>query len=51
MPSNNKIECQRTDIVSPEKRSEMMSKVRSKDSIAEKKVRSALHAAGYRTHR
>lgn len=38
----------RTDIVSPEKRSEMMSKVRSKDSIAEKKVRSALHAAGYR---
>ena len=48
MPSNNKIECQRTDIVSPEKRSEMMSKVRSKDSIAEKKVRSALHAAGYR---
>lgn len=48
MPSNNKIELQRTDIVSPEKRSEMMSKVRSKDSIAEKKVRSALHAAGYR---
>jgi DNA mismatch endonuclease (patch repair protein) len=48
MPSNNRIECQRTDIVSPEKRSEMMSKVRSKDSIAEKKVRSALHAAGYR---
>lgn len=38
----------RTDIVSPEKRSEMMSKVRSKDSVAEKKVRSALHAAGYR---
>jgi DNA mismatch endonuclease (patch repair protein) len=37
-----------TDIVSPEKRSEMMSKVRSKDSVAEKKVRSALHAAGYR---
>jgi len=48
MPSNSKIECQRTDIVPPEKRSEMMSKVRSKDSIAEKKVRSALHAAGYR---
>ncbi len=37
-----------TDIVSSEKRSEMMSKVRSKDSVAEKKVRSALHASGYR---
>lgn len=41
-------ETSNTDIVSPEKRSEMMSKVRSKNSIAEKKVRSALHSAGYR---
>ena len=38
----------RTDIFSPEKRSEVMSKVRSKDSKAEIKVRSALHAAGFR---
>jgi DNA mismatch endonuclease (patch repair protein) len=37
-----------TDIFSPEKRSEIMSKVRSKDSLAEIKVRSALHAAGFR---
>jgi len=38
----------RTDIVSPEKRSEMMSKVRSKNSVVERKVRSVLHAAGFR---
>lgn len=38
----------RTDIFSPEKRSEVMSKIRSKDSKAEIKVRSALHAAGFR---
>lgn len=37
-----------TDVVSVEKRSEIMSKIRSKDSVAEKRVRSVLHVAGYR---
>lgn len=46
--SDQEIASTRTDIFSPEKRSEIMSKVRSKDSIAEKRVRSALHAAGFR---
>ncbi|WP_221250554.1 very short patch repair endonuclease [Desulfuromonas versatilis] len=36
------------DIYSREKRSEIMSRVRSTDSVAERKVRSALHRAGYR---
>lgn len=37
-----------TDIVSAEKRSQMMSNIRNKDSVAEKRVRSVLHRAGYR---
>lgn len=37
-----------TDNLSPEKRSETMSKIRSKNTLAEKKVRSALHNAGFR---
>ena len=46
--SIDKVNLPTTDIVSREKRSDMMSKVRSKDSLVEKKVRSALHANGYR---
>lgn len=38
----------RTDIFSPEKRSEIMSRVRHENSGAELQVRSALHAAGFR---
>ncbi len=38
----------RTDIFSPEKRSEIMSRVRHEDSGPELQVRSALHAAGFR---
>ena len=37
-----------TDIVSPEKRSEMMSGIRSSDTKPEKTVRSWLHREGYR---
>lgn len=37
-----------TDIVSKEKRSEMMSGIRAKDTKPEKLVRSALHRAGFR---
>ena len=37
-----------TDIVSPEKRSEMMKGIRSKDTKPEKTVRSWLHRGGYR---
>jgi DNA mismatch endonuclease (patch repair protein) len=37
-----------TDIYSSEKRSEIMSKVRSKDTKPEMLVRSSLHALGYR---
>ena len=37
-----------TDIVSPEKRSEMMRGIRSKDTKPEKTVRSWLHRKGYR---
>lgn len=37
-----------TDNLSPEKRSETMSKIRSKNTLAEKKARSALHNAGFR---
>lgn len=36
------------DHVSPQKRSEMMSKVRSRDTKPEKLVRSLLHSMGYR---
>lgn len=38
----------RTDIFSPEKRSEIMSRVRHKGTAAELQVRSALHRAGFR---
>ena len=37
-----------TDIVDPARRSEMMGRIRAKDSAAELAVRSALHALGYR---
>jgi len=37
-----------TDIVSPEKRSEMMSRIRGKDTAPEVAVRSLLHRMGYR---
>ena len=37
-----------TDIVSPEKRSEMMSGIRSRDTKPERTVRSWLHRNGYR---
>ena len=37
-----------TDIVSPEKRSEMMKGIRSRDTKPEKTVRSWLHREGYR---
>jgi len=36
------------DIVSPEKRSEMMSRIRSKNTQPELRIRSALHKLGYR---
>ena len=36
------------DTLSPEKRSYLMSRVRGKDTVIEKKVRSALHKKGYR---
>ena len=37
-----------TDVFSPEKRSEVMSRVRSKDTKPERSVRSLLHRMGYR---
>lgn len=37
-----------TDVVSSEKRSQMMSGIRSKDSQPEMIVRRALHASGFR---
>jgi DNA mismatch endonuclease, patch repair protein len=37
-----------TDIVSPEKRSEMMSRIRGRDTAPEIAVRSLLHRMGYR---
>lgn len=37
-----------TDIMSPERRSALMSRIRSKDTQPELAVRSMLHAAGYR---
>jgi DNA mismatch endonuclease, patch repair protein len=37
-----------TDVFTPEKRSEVMSRVRSKDTKPELAVRRALHAIGYR---
>ncbi|MFC2052489.1 very short patch repair endonuclease [Chloroflexota bacterium] len=37
-----------TDIVSPEERSQLMSKIRGTDTLIEKKVRSNLHGRGYR---
>jgi DNA mismatch endonuclease, patch repair protein len=42
-----------TDVFSQEKRSEVMSRIKSKDTIPEKKVRSMLHKMGYtfRLHR
>jgi DNA mismatch endonuclease, patch repair protein len=36
------------DIVSKEKRSEMMSRIRGKDTVPEKQIRSLLHQQGYR---
>ena len=41
------------DIVTPEVRSRMMSRIRSKDTLHEVKIRKALHAGGfrYRLHR
>ncbi len=36
------------DIVSKEKRSEMMSRIRGKDTVPEKQVRALLHRMGYR---
>jgi len=37
-----------TDTLSPKQRSQLMAKVRSKDTAIEKKVRSLLHKRGYR---
>jgi len=37
-----------TDTISPEPRSQLMAKVRGKDTAIEKKVRSYLHKRGYR---
>lgn len=48
MNPDSKLEGKYTDNLSPEKRSETMSKIRSKNTLAENKVRSALHRAGFR---
>ena len=48
MGSKELNESKDTDVFSPEKRSEVMSKIRSKDSRPELLVRSMLHRLGYR---
>jgi len=37
-----------TDVFTPEKRSEVMSRIRGKNTIPERRLRSALHVRGYR---